>query len=406
MSSWEFKKDFPILNHEKNGKPLVFLDSGASSQKPQCVIDAISHLYENNYANIHRGLYDFSECSTAAYESVRDKVATFIHAPKADDIVFVRNTTEGINLVAYGLTQFYFKPGDEIIVSEMEHHANIVPWQVACKQTGAKLKVVRITGSGELDMDHFRELLNDKTKLVALAHVSNVLGTINPVKQIIELAHAKEVPVLLDGAQAAPHFPVDVTDLDVDFYVFSGHKCYGPAGASALYISDYWIKQLPPYQTGGGMISEVSFEKTTYLTGAHRFEAGTPDIADVIGLGVAVDYLVDADMKKVEQHEQELLAYALEKLSEVEGLKIYGEAPQRVGAIAFTLADVHAHDIGTILNDDNIAVRAGHHCAMPLHKKLGVAATVRASLGIYNNKHDIDCLVKGLHNVKKLFGVV
>ncbi len=406
MKSWAYKKDFPILSHEKNGKSLVFLDSGASSQKPQCVIDAISNLYENSYANIHRGLYDFSECSTAAYEAVRGKVAQFIHAPKADDIVFVRNTTEGINLVANSLAQFYFKPGDEIIVSEMEHHANIVPWQVVCKQTGAVLKVVNITGSGELDMDHYQQLLTDKTKLVALAHVSNVLGTVNPVKQIIALAHAKEVPVLLDGAQAAPHMPVDVTDLAVDFYVFSGHKCYGPTGASALYISDYWMKQLPPYQTGGGMISEVAFDKTTYLTGAHRFEAGTPDIAGVIGLGAAMDYLMQADMHQVEQHEQALLAYALEKLQAVEGLTIYGQAAHRVGAIAFTLADVHAHDIGTILNDDHIAVRAGHHCAMPLHKKLGVAATVRASLGIYNDKADIDGLVKGLQSVKTLFGVV
>ncbi|MDF1795771.1 MAG: cysteine desulfurase [Coxiellaceae bacterium] len=406
MKNWTYKKDFPILNHQKNGKSLVFLDSGASSQKPQCVIDAISNLYENEYANIHRGLYDFSECTTAAYEAVRAKVAKFINAPTADDIIFVRNTTEGINLVAYCLTQFYFKPGDEIIVSEMEHHANIVPWQVVCKQTGAELRVVRITDSGELDMDHYHQLLTDKTKLVALAHVSNVLGTINPVKDIIAAAHAKEVPVLLDGAQAVPHFPVDVSDLEVDFYIFSGHKCYGPSGSSALYISDYWMKQLPPYQTGGGMINEVTFEKTTYLAGAHRFEAGTPDIADVIGLGVAIDYLQQADMKKVEQHEQELLAYALQQLRAVEGLRIYGEAPQRVGAIAFTLADVHAHDIGTILNDDNVAVRAGHHCAMPLHKKLGVAATVRASLGIYNDKGDIDGLVEGLHNVKKLFGVV
>ncbi len=405
MSDWNCKKDFPILNHEKNGKPLVFLDSGASSEKPQCVIDAIDHLYQQQYANIHRGIYDFSECTTAAYEAVRGKVAQFINAPCAEDIVFVRNTTEGINLVAYCLGQFYFKPGDEIIISEMEHHANIVPWQVVCKQTGAVLKVVNITDDGELDMDHFHQLLTDKTKLVALAHVSNVLGTVNPVKDIIKLSHDREVPVLLDGAQAVPHMPVDIHDLEADFYIFSGHKCYGPTGASALYISDYWMDQLPPYQTGGGMIAEVTFDKSTYLSGPHRFEAGTPDIGGVIGLGAAVDYLLQADMNKVEQHEQDLLKYALEQLGNVEGMTIYGQAKHRVGAIAFTLADVHAHDIGTILNDDNIAVRAGHHCAMPLHKRLGVAATVRASLGIYNDKNDIDCLVKGLSHVKQLFGV-
>ncbi len=400
-----FRDDFPILKQQKNGQPITFLDSGASSQKPQCVIDALSGLYQKYYANVHRGLYDFSEQSTAAYELVRQKVADFIRAKSADNIVFVRNTTEGINLVAYGLTQSYFKAGDEIIISEMEHHANIVPWQVVCQQTGAVLRVIKVTDQGELDLEHYQKLLNDKTRLVAVAHVSNVLGSVNPVEDIIELAHQRQIPVLLDGAQAAPHMPVDVAKLDADFYVFSGHKCYGPSSGSVVYINDYWMDQLPPYQTGGGMISEVTLEGSAYLTGPQRFEAGTPDIAGVIGLGVAIDYLTTADMHHVERAEQDLLHYAIEQLSKVSGFRLFGEAAHRAGAVSFTLEHVHPHDIATILNDSNVAVRAGHHCAMPLHQRFGLVSTVRASFGVYNNRQDVDHLVLALDKVKQMFGV-
>lgn len=400
-----FRDDFPILQQRKNDLPITFLDSGATSQKPTCVIEAVDGLYRQYYANIHRGLYDFSEKTTAAYELVRQKVAHFIKAPKSDNIVFVRNTTEGINLVAYGLTQCYFKPGDEIIISEMEHHANIVPWQVACQKNGAVLKAIRVTDQGELDLEHYQQLLSDKTKLVAIAHVSNVLGTINPVKDIIELAHQQQVPVLVDAAQAVPHLPVDVSDLDADFYVFSGHKCYGPSGGSVVYMNDYWMEQLPPYQTGGGMISEVTLEKTTYLTGPQKFEAGTPDIAGVIGLGAAVDYLHQADMQLVAETEQELLNYAVEQLGQVSGFQLFGHEQHRAGVVSFTMQGVHPHDIATILNDVNVAVRAGHHCAMPLHQRFGLVSTVRASFGIYSNRHDVDHLVLGLDKVKQLFGL-
>ena len=402
-----FRDDFPILQQQKNGVPITFLDSGATSQKPRQVIEAIEQCYQQYYANIHRGLYDFSEKTTAVYELARQKVADFIGAGSANNIVFTRNTTEGINLVAYGLTQDYFKPGDEIIISEMEHHANIVPWQVACQKTGAVLRVIPVTDSGELDMPQFERLLNDKTRLVAVAHVSNVLGTVNPVSDIVTKAkqHNINIPVLIDGAQAVPHMPVNVSELGADFYVFSGHKCYGPSGGSALYMTDEWMGRLPPYQTGGGMILEVTLDKTTYLTGPGRFEAGTPDIAGAIGLGAAMDYLNSADMHHVANTEQALIAYAVEQLESVGGVEMFGQPAQRAGAVSFTMKDIHPHDIATILNDVNVAVRAGHHCAMPLHQRFGLVSTVRASFGIYSNRHDVDHLVLGLDKVKQLFGV-
>lgn len=410
VTQWElnlmnYRNDFPILNQQKSGAPISFLDSGATSQKPRQVIDAIEQCYSQYYANIHRGLYDFSEKTTAAYELARQKVANFIRASKPENIVFTRNTTEGINLVAYGLTDDYLQVGDEIIISEMEHHANIVPWQIACEKTGAILRVISVTEQGELDMAHYAELLNDKTRLVAVAHVSNVLGTVNPLADIIEQAKQHKIPVLVDAAQAVPHLPVNVTALSADFYVFSGHKCYGPSGGSAIYINDEWMDRLPPYQTGGGMIREVTLEKSTYLNGPGRFEAGTPDIAGAIGLGAAMDYLQAADMQQVAHAEQDLIDYALQQLEAVGGVRVFGQPAHRAGVLSFTMDDVHPHDIATILNDVNVAVRAGHHCAMPLHQRFGLVSTVRASFGIYSNRQDVDHLIVGLDKVKQVFGV-
>jgi cysteine desulfurase / selenocysteine lyase len=396
------RADFPLL---ANDPSLVFLDSGASSQKPACVIDAMGHVYNEGYANIHRGVYDLSVSVTDAFEAARGKAQRFLNAKSQNEIIFTRNATEGVNLVANGLIESYFKAGDEIIISEMEHHANIVPWQVACEKTGAVLRVINVLDDGTLDRVHFESLLNEKTKLLAITAVSNVLGTINPLKEMIDAAHAVGAIVFVDAAQMAPHMPIDIQALSCEFLTISGHKAYGPSGASLVYIREDWCDRLPPYQFGGAMISEVSFEKTTYAKAPLKFEAGTPAIAEIIGMGAAFDYLMTIGMGRVFEHEQALTDYAYTALSECEGVTVLGPKTNRVGVFAFTIKGVHAHDIGTILNDKNVAIRAGHHCAMPLHKRFKVAATARASLGIYNTTDDVDRLIQAIAAVNEIFAL-
>lgn len=400
---WNYKKDFPILNQQIHGKPLVFLDSAASSQKPQVVIDALTHYYQFDHANVHRGVYELSARATKYFEETRHKIKNFIHAEHAHEVIFVRGTTEGINLVANSFGRAFVKADDEIIISQMEHHSNIVPWQMLCEQAGAKLKVVPVFDNGELDLEAFQQLFSSRTKLVAVTHASNLLGTINPIKNITQIAHAHNVPVLVDGAQAVPHMPVNVQELDCDFYVFSSHKAYGPTGVGVLYGKEKWLNAMPPFLGGGDMIERVSFEKTTYNKLPYKFEAGTPNIADVIALGAAIDYLQSIGMENIFQHEQALLNYAVPRLAEISGLRIIGTANQKVGVISFVFDDIHPHDIGTILDYEGIAVRAGHHCAMPLIERFNIPACARASFGIYNDEQDIDALVKGLYSVKRMF---
>lgn len=397
------RQDFPILQQSIHGKPLVYLDSSATSQKPQAVIDALQQYYQQDNANVHRGVYELSVRATRAYEKTRTDVQQFINAKHAHEIIFVRGATEAINLVAqtYGRTQL--KAGDEIIISTMEHHSNIVPWQMLCEQHGASLRIIPMTDAGELEIDAYEKLFSTRTKMVALAHASNALGTINPIKKMISIAHAHQVPVLIDGAQAFPHMPVDMQELDCDFYVFSAHKAYGPTGVGVLYGKTAMLEKMPPYQGGGDMIERVTFHKTTYNKLPAKFEAGTPNIAGVIGFGAALNYLRELGMEQVAAHEQALLTYAAQQLSEIPGIKLIGTAKEKVGVISFLLGDIHPHDVGTILDHDGIAIRAGHHCAMPLMERLHVPATVRASFGVYNTKDDIDALVVGLHNVKRLF---
>jgi cysteine desulfurase/selenocysteine lyase len=405
MNIKEKRNDFPILQQQVYGKPLVYLDSGVTTQKPQAVIDAISHHYCFDNSNVHRGLHALSMRSTAAYEKVRETAKHFINARHTQEIIFVRGTTEAINLVAQSYARSRLKPNHEILVSEMEHHSNIVPWQIICEQTGAKLRVIPITDKGEIDLKIFTQLLNKNTQLVALTHVSNVLGTINPLQEIIALAHAQNIPVLVDGAQAAPHLAIDVQALDCDFYAFSSHKMYGPTGLGVLYGKTELLESMPPYQGGGDMISSVSFEKTQYNKLPYKFEAGTPNIAGAIGFGTAMEYLQNIGLRHIAAYEHELLEYASSVLSEIPGLKILGQATNKASLISFVLDGIHAHDVGTILDREGIAVRAGHHCAMPLMQRYKVAATVRASLGLYNNKQDIDALVAGIKEVQRLFNV-
>lgn len=397
------RQDFPILQTTNRNKPLVYLDSSASAQKPQQVIDAISNFYQNDYANIHRGIYELSEHATQLYENTRMQVQQFIHAAHAEEIVFVRGTTEGINLVAQSFGRSQWQSDDEVILSTMEHHSNIVPWFLLQQQIGIKINVIPVTDSGALDMDAYQTLFTPRTKMVAVTHASNVLGTINPCKEIIAIAHANDVPVLIDGAQAVPHILVDVQELDCDFYAFSGHKVYGPTGIGVLYVKKALLDAMPPYQGGGDMIETVSFSTCTFAKIPQRFEAGTPDIAGAIGLSAAINYVQAIGMKSIFAHEQVLLHYAEPKLLAIPGLRIIGTAKPKLGVISFVLDNIHPHDVGTVLDHEGVAVRAGHHCAMPLMQRFGVPATLRASFGIYNNEQDIDALVEGLLLAKRMF---
>jgi cysteine desulfurase/selenocysteine lyase len=400
----KIRADFPILAEKIRNKPLVYLDNAATCQKPQAVIDSIVKCYSHDYANIHRGVHTLSVRATDQFEAARDKVKGFINAASEKEIIFVRGATEAINLVAQTYGKTNVQAGDEIIITAMEHHANIVPWQMLCEQTGAVLKVIPMTTKGELIEGEFEKLLNDKTKLVAITQMSNALGTINPVKAMIATAHAKNIPVLVDGAQAIPHMKVDVQDLDCDFYVFSGHKLYAPAGVGVLYGKQALLEAMPPYQGGGDMIRTVTFEKTTYAGLPHKFEAGTPAIADVIGLGAAIDYLNVIGMDAIAAHEHELLVYATEQAQQIKELHIIGEAEHKGAILSFVLDKIHPHDIGTMLDSLGIAVRAGHHCAMPVMDFYHVPATARASFAMYNTKAEVDVLMKGIRDLIAMFG--
>ena len=399
----KIRKDFPILKQKVHGKPLVYLDNGATSQKPHVVIDTLNRYYAADNSNIHRGVHFLSERATAAYETARHKIKRFVNARSEQEIIFVRGTTEAINLVTQSYGRTFLKEGDEIIVSALEHHSNIVPWQMLCGQTGARLRVIPMNHDGELVLDEYRRLLNDKTKLVSVAHVSNALGTIVPVEEIVRLAHERNVPVFLDGAQAAPHLKIDVQKLGCDFYAFSGHKAFGPTGVGILYGRSELLDAMPPYQGGGDMISLVTFEKTHYNVLPYKFEAGTPHIAGGIGLAAAIDYLSGLDWQQLMAHEQDLLAYGTAALADIEGLRIIGTAREKAGVISFVFDHVHAHDVGTILDQEGVAVRAGHHCAMPVMQRFGVPATTRASFALYNTRDEIDVLVKAIHRALKVF---
>jgi len=397
------RADFPIFKKTNRGNPLVYLDSAASAQKPRQVIAALTQFYEHDYANIHRGIYELSERATHLYENVRETVRHFIHAKKATEIVFVRGTTEAINLVAQTYGRFNFKSGDEIILSGMEHHSNIVPWYLLSQQIGVVLKIIPVCPDGSLDMEAYSRLFSSKTKLVAISHVSNALGTINPIKDMARIAHEHNAMILVDGAQAIPHMPVNVQDLDCDFYAFSGHKLYGPTGIGVLYAKENLLEAMPPYQGGGDMIETVAFDKITYAKVPQKFEAGTPNIAGTLGLQAAIEYVQHITMASIFAHEQQLLAYAEPQMLEVPGLQIIGTAKPKVGVISFVIDGIHPHDIGTVLDHEGIAIRAGHHCAMPLMEHYKLSSTVRASFGVYTDKNDLDALVKAIHLAKRLF---
>jgi cysteine desulfurase/selenocysteine lyase len=398
------RKDFPALHQRVHGKPLVYLDNAATSQKPQAVIDALVAYYSLENSNVHRGVHLLSEKATQAYEEARVRVQRFLNAAEAREIVFVRGATEGINLVAASYGRTWIGAGDEVIISTIEHHSNIVPWQLLCEERGALLRVIPVDDAGELLLDEYARLLGARTKLVAVSHISNALGTVNPVKRMIEMAHRQGVPVLIDGAQAAPHLRVDVRELDCDFYVFSGHKALGPTGIGVLYGRAEWLERMPPYQGGGDMIASVTFEKTTYNALPYKFEAGTPHIAGVIGLGVALDYLSGLGLDRVAAYERELLTYGTATLQAAPGVRIIGTAADKASVLSFIVDGVHAHDVGTILDHAGIAVRAGHHCAMPVMRRFGVPATVRASLAFYNTREELDALGAGLREVREIFG--
>jgi cysteine desulfurase/selenocysteine lyase len=400
----QIRADFPILAEKIRNKPLVYLDNAASCQKPNAVIDAISNFYRHDYANIHRGVHTLSVRATDKFEAAREKVKTFINAASSKEIIFVRGATEAVNLVAQTYGKANIQAGDEIIITAMEHHSNIVPWQMLCEQTGAVLRVAPMNVEGELLYPEFEAMLNDKTRLVAVVHMSNALGTINPVEKIIAAAHAKNIPVMLDGAQAIPHMAVDVQALDCDFYVFSGHKLYGPSGIGVLYGKQALLEAMPPYQGGGDMIRTVTFEKSTYAGLPHKFEAGTPNIADVVGLGAAIDYLNNFGMDAIADYEAELLAYATAQAEQIKGLKIIGTAAEKGGILSFTLERIHPHDIGTMLDSLGIAIRAGHHCAMPVMDFYQIPATARASFAMYNTMEEVDVLMAGIKGLIEAFG--
>ncbi|MFN0167038.1 MAG: SufS family cysteine desulfurase [Bryobacteraceae bacterium] len=399
------RKDFPILAQQVHGKPLIYLDNAATSQKPKCVIEALTRFYQMDNANIHRGVHQLSERSTQSYEAARGKVQRFLNAANTREIIFVRGATEGINLVAQTYGRTHVSAGDEVVISALEHHSNIVPWQMLCEEKGAALRVIPINDRGEVEFDQFEKLLNRRTRLVAVSHVSNALGTINPVHEIVKTAHRWNVPVLIDGAQAVPHMKVDVRNLDCDFYVFSGHKAFAPTGIGVLYGRERLLEEMPPWQGGGDMIRSVTFEKTTYNALPYKFEAGTPDISGVIGLGVAIDYLDEIGMDVVAPHEHDLLEYGTKALESISGLRLIGTARQKAAVLSFVIDGVHPHDAGTILDREGVAVRTGHHCAQPVMDRFGVSGTTRASLAFYNTREDIDRLVAGIQKVKEVFAV-
>jgi len=398
------RRDFPVLSQTVNGRPLVYLDNAASSQVPVIVIERGSQYLQQEHSNIHRGVHYLSMKATTAYEGAREKVKRFINAREAKECIFVRGATEGINLVMHGYGRKFIGAGDEIIISAMEHHANIVPWQMLCEEKGARLRVIPMNDAGELLLDEYDALLNEKTKLVAIAHVSNALGTVNPIKGMIDSAHKYGVPVLIDGAQSAPHMPIDVQDLDCDFYAFSGHKMFAPTGSGVVYGKASLLERMNPFQGGGDMIKSVSFEKTIYADLPNKFEAGTPAIASQIGLGAAIDYLNIIGREKAAAYEHKLLAYATERLSAIEGLRIIGTAREKLSVLSFIIDSVHPHDIGTILDQQGIAVRAGHHCAQPVMKRFNIAATARASFAFYNTKEEVDQLAQAIEKVIEVFG--
>ena len=397
------RAEFPILATTVRGKPLIYLDNAATSQKPRAVIERIGRYYATENANVHRGVYELSEHATAEYEAAREKARAFLNAAATREIVFVRGTTEGINLVASSWGRPRLQPGDEVLVSAMEHHSNIVPWQLVCDERGAVLRVIPMNRRGELLLDDYARLLSDRTRIVAVAHVSNSLGTINPVADIVRLAHTRGVPVLVDGAQAAPHLKIDVRELDADFYTVSGHKMFGPTGIGVLYGKSEWLEAMPPYQGGGDMIKTVTFAKTTFADLPAKFEAGTPHIAGAIGLGAAIDYLGSLDWPAVAAHERDLLAYATARLRDIPGVQLVGTAAHKAGVVSFVVGGVHAHDVGTIVDQEGVAIRTGHHCTQPVMDFFGVPATARASFAFYNTRADVDALVSALEKVRKVF---
>ena len=406
MSSWDvenIRQDFPVLSQTVNGKPLVYLDNAASSHVPQVVIDRGSKYLAEEHSNIHRGVHYLSQHATTAYEAAREKVKRFINAPDVKECIFVRGTTEGINLVASSYGRKFIGEGDEILVSQMEHHSNIIPWQMIAAERGARVRMMPINERGELVIEEYESLLNERTKMVAVAHVSNALGTVNPIKEMVATAHKFGVPVCVDAAQSVPHFPVDVQDLDADFFVFSGHKMFAPTGSGIVYGKRKWLDQMPPYQTGGGMIRTVSFDGTTFAPIPEKFEAGTPAIAAGIGLGAAIDYINSIDFEAAAKYEHELLEYATERLSDIPGVKIIGTAEKKASVLSFTIEGVHPHDIGTILDQDGIAVRAGHHCAQPVMKFFEIPATARASFAFYNTQEEVDKLADAVQKVIEVF---
>ncbi|MEE2655088.1 MAG: cysteine desulfurase [Pseudomonadota bacterium] len=396
--------DFPILSEQVHGKPFIYFDSAASSQKPCSVIDAVSNVYRREYSNVHRGVHYMSQKATDAMEAARKKICNFINADNIREVIFVRGATEGINLVASSWGRSNLKAGDEIILSMMEHHSNIVPWQIIAEETGTLIKVVPIDDKGVFDMDAYLNMLSNRTKFVAITHVSNALGTVLPVSEIIGTAHEKGAKVLVDGCQAAPHLELDVRAMDADFYVFSGHKIYGPSGIGVLYGKEEILDSMPPYQGGGEMIDVVTFEKTTYADLPFKFEAGTPHISGAIGMGAAIDYINSVGLNNIAAHEMDLLSYGTEKLKGINRLQIIGEAPEKAAILSFNLDGVHPHDVGTIIDMEGIAVRTGHHCAQPVMERFNIAATIRASIGLYNRRDEIDALVAGLQRVRGIFG--
>lgn len=406
MNSWnveKIRKDFPVLSQTVNGKPLVYLDNSASSQVPQIVIDRGSKYIAEEHSNIHRGVHYLSQHATTAYEAAREKIKRFINAKEAEECIFVRGTTEGINLVAFSYGRKFIGEGDEIIISQMEHHSNIIPWQQVAEEKSAKIRVIPMNKRGELIIDEYENMLNERTKIVAVAHVSNSLGTVNPIKEMIATAHKFGVPVMVDAAQSVPHFPVDVQNLDADFFAFSGHKMFGPTGSGIVYGKREWLDKMPPYQTGGGMIRTVSFEKTTFAPIPEKFEAGTPAIAAGIGLGAAVDYINSIDFEAAAAYEHELLEYATQRLADIQDVKIIGTAANKASVLSFTIEGVHPHDIGTILDQSGIAVRAGHHCAQPVMQFFDVPATARASFAFYNTREEVDKLADTVQKVIEVF---